>query len=81
MTTYASYYYSSNGQPRNGYNEHTSKREAIASARVMARQNLILNSGGRAVAVRLDLSPDGEEFHEEPIYMWIEHIEGGYRAI
>ena len=69
---YASYYISSNGQPQNGYEEHTSKRDAIAAARAK-KANLIERSGGRSVAVG-----ETEDGPGTILYEWYEHHGGGY---
>ena len=65
---YYSAYIQANGQPRNGYAEHTSKRAARARAREL-RDSLPLGSGGRAYAGEID---------GELLCSWWEHIEGGY---
>ena len=67
---YTSAYISSNGQPANGVQHHTSKRAAIAAARAN-RACLTLRSGGRAWA---------EDEGGSILWAWIEHAEGGYRV-
>ena len=68
---YVSYYIQSSGQPVSGEEQHTSKKAAIARAR-MLRDALYLRSGGKAEAQ----AEDGEI-----LYQWLEHAEGGYRSI
>ena len=77
VMTYASAYRSSNGQPLNGYTEHTSKRAAIAAAKAN-RAALLLRSGGKAYAWRLNEWQDEEA---TSIYEWYEHAEGGFRTV
>ena len=75
-TTYCSGYKESNGQPENGYREHTNKREAIARAREL-RTWLPDRSGGRAYAYAIrPAGVDGE--CEELLWEFYEHPEGGY---
>ncbi len=75
---YASYYISSSGQPHNGYQEHTSKRKAIARARDL-RDSLIVGAGGTATAVTLDGTPG--ESSDTVLYQWREHVDGGYLTV
>ena len=89
--TYFSGYKESNGQPENGYQEHTNKRAAIARAREL-RTWLPDRSGGRAYAYAIRTAGvDGEcidlpsckfqcacGFTEELLWEWYEHPEGGY---
>ena len=77
---YASYYISSNGQPQNGYEEHTSKRAAIAAAQAK-KANLIERGGGRAVAENCGSLSRGRLHQSETIYEWYEHHGGGYCTV
>lgn len=78
MTTYASYYIASTGQPHNGYQEHTSKRAAIARAKDL-RANLLQCSGGHTRAIVVN--PHNDPWHGETLYDWYEHINGGYQSV
>jgi len=75
-STYAAFYISSAGQPRNGLATFASKRAAIRAARAY-RAALSLRGGGYAIAERNGAPSDPPE----QIYCWREFIEGGFRAV
>ncbi len=74
--TYAAFYISSAGQPRNGLATFASKRAAIRAARAY-RAALSLRGGGYAIAERVGAPSDPPE----QVYCWHEFIEGGFRAV
>jgi len=74
---YASGYSESSGQPDNGVEYHTSKREAIARAKTL-RGSIFSRSGGSAWACKCD--EHGRPDSWQSLYKWVEGAEGGYRA-
>ena len=79
---YFSAWTQSDGAPENGRQEHTSKTAAIAAAK-RGREALYANSGGESYAYPIDrdVYGDVEPTRSNPLYLWIEDVEGGYRAV
>lgn len=77
MKQYRSGYISSNGQPVNGVQVCSNKRDAIKRARGL-RDCLPQGSGGEAFAETMPASNDEQAV---TLYSWIEHCEGGFRAV
>ncbi len=72
MTTYETYYISSNGQPANGVTKHEQLEPAL-NAWLADSGSLIHGAGGKAVLRELD-----DEGQETACAYWVEHCEGAY---